>query len=92
MARIDDEVEELKLAVTALKGEHKALEDRFNAHERKQNGSLDKIWAELKEMTKAISEVARTAAAPKGVPYGAATAITALVGLCSALIVYTVTH
>lgn len=92
MAKIDDEVEELKLAMTTLRAEHKALADRFDFHERKQNGSLDKIWSKLDEMAKAVTAVAKTAETPKGPTWGVSTAITALVGLSSALIVYTVTH
>jgi uncharacterized protein involved in exopolysaccharide biosynthesis len=83
---VEEGLNELAKAVAVLQSEHKALAERFEAHERKQNGSLDKIWAELKEITKAVT----AASQPKGPTWGVTFALgimgSALVGLSVALL------
>jgi uncharacterized protein involved in exopolysaccharide biosynthesis len=85
-----EELNRLAQAVAVLQSEHKALAERFEQHERKQNGSLDKIWAELKEITKALTATSQAAATPKGPTWGVTFALgimgSLVVGLAVALI------
>ena len=69
-------MEDLAVEV-ARQGEKIAnIEDRFDSHEKKQNGSLDKIWAELKTLREEYA----------GRPtWGVSLLITTLVGLVVAL-------
>lgn len=57
------------------------LRDDFDDHEKKQNSSLDKIWAELSQMRKDVSS---------RLPLWATLGISLLMSLVSGLIVYAV--
>jgi hypothetical protein len=84
------DLNELARAVAVLQTQQNTLTERFEAHERKQNGSLDKIWAELRDISKAVNAAATAAtlAATNGRPsWGVSMALTALVGAVSTLAV-----
>lgn len=74
------------------------LEERFNRHEAKQNGSLDKIWSELRDMRKEqqieaqdLKETIHKELA--GRPTWAVTIIVALLmTVATGLSVYVITH
>lgn len=83
------EVDIQRLALTVERHDVRIadVEDSFDEHTKKQNGSLDKIWTKLN----AIDEYQRSEVARRPT-WAVAGTIAALTTICTGLVVYVVTH